>query len=128
MNEIQLRQHVTILAWLHLAFAGLAILIGLFIFLLLGGIGLAIHDPEARPVLLVVGVAVGVFLFAAGVPGLIAGYGLLQRRTWSRVWAIIAGALHLFNIPIGTLLGIYTFWVLANPEAERYLQGGAGTA
>jgi len=111
-----------ILAWLHLAASGLALLIGVFIFLLLSGIGLAVHDPEARPVLLIVATAVCGFLILASLPGLVAGYGLLQRRPWGRVWAIISGALHLFNIPIGTLLAVYTFWVLANPESEAYFQ------
>lgn len=122
MEESQVHQHVTILAWLHIAAAGLGILIGLFVFLLLGGIGFAVHEADARPVLLIVGAAVCGFLLLASLPGLIAGYGLLQRRPWGRIWAIIAGALHLFNIPIGTLLAVYTFWVLANPQAEAYFQ------
>lgn len=122
MDDHQMRQHVTILAWLHLAMAGLSILIGLFVFLLLGGIGVAVHDAHARPVLFIVAVAVAGFLILVGLPGLFAAYGLLHRRSWGRVWAIIAGALHLFSIPIGTLLAIYSFWVLANPEAEAYFK------
>jgi hypothetical protein len=122
MDEPQVRQHITVLAWFHLAAAGLAVLIGSFVFLLLGGIALMAHEPDARPVLLIVGVAVGAFFLLASLPGLLAGYGLLQRRPWGRVWAIISGALHLFNIPIGTLLAVYTFWVLANPESEAYFR------
>jgi hypothetical protein len=30
---------------------------------------------------------------------------------------LILGALNLFNIPFGTALGLYTFWVLLNDEA-----------
>jgi len=122
MDEHQVRQHVTILAWLHLAVAGLSVLIGLFIFLLLFGIGFAVHEAHARPVLFIVGAAVAGFLVLISLPGLFAGYGLLRHRPWGRVWAIIAGALHLFNIPIGTLLAIYSFWVLANPEAEAFFK------
>ncbi|MEO6806974.1 MAG: hypothetical protein ABI286_03260 [Edaphobacter sp.] len=44
---------------------------------------------------------------------LVAGYGLLNRRPWGRIVAIIAAILMLIKIPFGTALGIYTLWVLA---------------
>jgi len=125
MDQAQLRQHVMILGWLHLVGAILVILIGIFVFLLLGGVSLAVHDHEARTVLPIVGTAVGLFLVVLGLPGLIAGYGLLQRRPWARIFGIIVGALHVFNIPVGTALGIYTFVVLADPQAEAYFRSAA---
>ena len=51
-------------------------------------------------------------VFAAAV-ALVAGYGLLNRRPWGRIVAIIAGILALIKFPLGTALGIYTLWVLA---------------
>ena len=49
-----------------------------------------------------------------------AGWGLLERQSWSRIVAIIAGILSLWHIPFGTALGVYTLWVLlpASSEAE----------
>lgn len=44
---------------------------------------------------------------------LIAGIGLLNRRPWGRVVAIIVAILTLVKFPFGTALGIYTLWVLA---------------
>ena len=44
---------------------------------------------------------------------LVSGYGLLTRRPWGRVLAIIAAVLALIKFPLGTALGIYTLWVLA---------------
>jgi len=52
-------------------------------------------------------------VFAAAL-ALIAGYGLLNRRPWGRIVAIIAAVLALLKFPIGTALGIYTLWVLAS--------------
>jgi hypothetical protein len=49
----------------------------------------------------------------AAVLALVAGFGLLNRRPWGRVVAIIAGILALIKFPIGTAQGIYTLWVLA---------------
>jgi hypothetical protein len=122
MDQPQLRQHVTILGWLHIGAALFAILLGAFLFLLLGGIGLVAHDREARTFLGIIGTCVAVFLLLISLPGLLAGYGLLQRRPWGRILAFVVAALHIFNIPIGTALGIYTFVVLADPGAEAYFQ------
>ena len=56
---------------------------------------------------------VGVATIVAAGLALIAGYGLLQRRPWGRVVAIVAAILALLKFPLGTALGIYTLWVLA---------------
>jgi hypothetical protein len=117
MDEPQLRQHLTILGWLHLGAAGFAILVGGFVFIVLTSIGLAIHDHEATPILGIVAVAVACFLLVLSLPGLLAGYGLLQRRPWARILALVVGALHVYNIPIGTALGVYTFIILADPKS-----------
>lgn len=122
MDQAQLRQHVTILGWLHVAMGALAIIAGLFLLLLFGGIGLAEHDHEARAFMGIIGFAVAVFLFLLSLPGLLAGYGLLQRKRWGRILAIIVGALHLASVPVGTALGVYTFLILLKPEAEVYFR------
>jgi len=48
---------------------------------------------------------------------ILAGYGLLTRRSWGRAFALVLGILALLKIPFGTALGIYTLWVLA-PQAS----------
>jgi hypothetical protein len=58
------------------------------------------------------------FIILLSLPGVFAGYGLLKRRPWARILAIVVGALHLYNLPIGTALGVYTFVVLADSRAE----------
>jgi hypothetical protein len=57
---------------------------------------------------------------ATGVLGIIAGWGLLERRPWARMMAIVLGCVFLIDMPFGTALGIYTLWVLlpAGSEAE----------
>lgn len=60
----------------------------------------------------------GVFLSATAVIGLAAGWGLLDRRSWARVLAIVIGCLSLLSFPFGTALGIYTLWVLASAGAD----------
>ena len=46
-----------------------------------------------------------------------ASYGLLARKPWARILALVVGILGLVNFPIGTAIGLYTFWVLTQPAA-----------
>ena len=54
---------------------------------------------------------------AMGLADVVVGYGLLARRSWGRILAVIFGILSLIKIPFGTALGIYTLWVLV-PRAS----------
>lgn len=123
MNQLITRdmgQHVTILGWLYLVGHALFLVIGLFVFVLLTGIGLAVDDPVAPKVLPLVGTTVGLLLAALALPGLVAGYGLLKRASWARMLAIVVGILNLINIPLGTAIGVYTLWALTQPETIEY--------
>jgi hypothetical protein len=120
MNEKQVKQHVPIIGMLHLVGGILFALAGIFIFLFLGGIGAVTDDPTAFRILGITGLTVGVFLVILSIPGIAAGYGLLRGRHWARSLAIAVGILQLINFPIGTIIGIYTFIVLAPSSAEEY--------
>ena len=65
---------------------------------------------------------VGMVLMAVGVAGIMAGWGLLERQPWARMLAIVLGFVVLFNFGLGTVLGIYTLWVLLPAESEREYQ------
>jgi hypothetical protein len=77
-----------------------------------------------RPLLTCVG---GLLLIKAAV-GLLTGWGLLQREPWARVAALIVGFISLFNVPIGTALGIYTLWVLLPTQSDDEYQALAKAA
>ena len=61
---------------------------------------------------------IGGVLMLKGIAGIIAGIGLMDRRSWARVLAIILGFVSLIHIPFGTALGIYTLWVLMPVTSE----------
>jgi hypothetical protein len=124
-KESNPQQHVTMLGWLYLLGHALFLLVGLFIFTLLTSLGLTVPDPQARAVLLIVGPSVGLLLVMLALPGLAAGYGLLTRRPWARVLAIVVGILGLPNFPIGTAIGLYALWG-ALPHAGAQLLHQAG--
>jgi hypothetical protein len=114
------QQHVTILGWLYVVGHAIFVAIGAFIFLLLSGIGAASDDPQAGPILAIVGTSVGLLLVLLGLPGLAAGYGLLTGQPWGRVLAIVIAILNLVNFPLGTLTGIYALWVLLPQPGPEY--------
>ncbi len=61
---------------------------------------------------------VALFLLSSAVIGIMAGWGLLEHQPWARMLAIVLGCLNLINAPFGTVLGIYTLWVLLPAESE----------
>lgn len=54
----------------------------------------------------------GSYSLVFGAVGIVAGWGLMQRRHWARVLAIVLSFLRLLNFPFGTALGIYTLVIL----------------
>lgn len=83
MNQRDLQQHVTILGWLYIVGHAVFLAIGAFVFLLLVGLAPVTGEPEPMWILGVVGTAIGLLFAALGVPGLLAGYGLLTKKPWS---------------------------------------------
>ena len=124
LNQRELEQHCTILGWINIVGHAVFLIVGLFVFVLLTGIGAAVagQDPVAPRIRTFVGTGVGLLLAALSLPGLAAGYGLLTRKPWSRIVALVVGVLGLVNFPLGTAIGIYTLWVLMQPEAVVYFQ------
>ena len=51
--------------------------------------------------------------------------GLPWPASWAGVYALVLGCLLLVAVPFGTLIGIYTIWVLTQPEATQLLAYGS---
>lgn len=114
-----MEKHVTILAILHIAGAVFFAMLGVFLFLLLAGIGLLSEEREALIATFFLAPIVAGFLIFLSVPGFICGLGLLSYKSWARILGLVIGLLNLFNVPIGTALGAYTLWVLLQDETAR---------
>lgn len=119
-------QHVKILGILHIVFSSLCILAGIIVLIVMGGIagfvGASDQSSDAAaavPILGGIGGLIFVILLIVGLPGLVGGIGLIQFKPWARIVVIVLSALDLLNIPIGTALGIYGFWVLLSKEGEQ---------
>lgn len=117
LHQQQLEQHVTILGWLHIVGNLFFVLLGVFLYFFLNTIGAVSGDPQALVILGIVGTFVGLLLTILGLPGIVAGFGLLAHKAWARYLAIVLGVLNLLNAPVGTVMGIYTLWVLMQEDA-----------
>jgi len=113
--------HIKILGILYLISGILAIFGGIVILVLFAVGGILAGEARILPILAIIATVVGCFLLTIGCAKLICGWGLLARKKWSRVFAIIMAIIGLISIPFGTALGIYALWILFKPEAERLL-------
>lgn len=112
-----MRDHVAILGWLQVALGVLDLIMALAVFGMMAGAGLlfgllgGITLPALGGVL---GLVVGSVVALTGIPNLLAGFGLLSRKEWARILALILAVVNLFKFPWGTALAAYTFWVLTD--------------
>jgi len=120
-QEVKMEKHLSLVAALHIGLSIMAVLIGLFVFVLLTGIGFIADDAQAQTVLTLIGSIASFFLIITAIPGLIGGIGLLRRKNWARLLVLVVSAINLLNIPIGTALGIYSIWVLVNEDTNKLL-------
>jgi hypothetical protein len=121
-NRVQ--EHVRLVGILWMAYSALLVFAGIAVEIvahtIFSGVGVFRQGPPQdisdwlRPLLTFVG---GLILLKAAA-GFISGWGLLQREPWARAAALIVGFISLFNVPLGTALGIYTLWVLLPAQSD----------
>jgi len=120
----RVQQHVHLLAILWFAFSALIGLVGLFLVLL--GTTLFPHLREMKDVPADVPVGffsalfttLGILVLAKAAIGFVAGRGLLHADAWGRVTALVLAFISLINFPFGTVIGIYTLWVLLPGQSQ----------
>jgi hypothetical protein len=121
LSEQELQTHVPVAAWLLIAHNLIVALLGLSMFALITGAATLVRDPQAAVILPIVAFAFPMLIVSLAIPGLIAGVGLLARKAWARILAIVASVLGLAGFPVGTLIGIYVVFVLIQDTATDYL-------
>jgi len=110
---------VRLLGGLYIFYHGISLVVLAFAAFIAGAIGLFTGEFEG----IVVGSAIACALFVIGLvtalPGIIAGWGLLNYRPWARILAIIVAFLDIWSIPFGTALAIYAMYVLFSGKSDR---------
>ena len=121
-----MKNHATLLAVLHIVNGSLGLIVALVVYLAVAGGGWISGDPEAMWITQIVGGFIALFFFVLSVPSIIGGIGLIMMRPWSRVVLMVMGILNLLIVPVGTVLGIYTLWVLMKDETLELLRRRPG--
>lgn len=111
MEEV-MERHFRILGYLFIIY-GIWVLVNIVLIALMPGlVGARAVPPGQAAVAIVISVALAA-LFA------LAGWALLTRKDWARTITIAASIIALFNIPIGTALGIYGLWAMFSEKGRR---------
>ena len=109
-------KHLTILSVLFITFNTIYLLVGIGFITGSSFVSHLVQDATANSIISSVVKIIGsVFIFLS-VPAIIAGVGLIYRKSWSRILALIICALKLLNIPFGTALGAYGIWILMQDD------------
>lgn len=106
-------EHNKALGICHLVYGGLSTLMMLLMFFFFGAFFLAI--PEGGPPAGVLALILGFLLIYSLIftlPSFVAGYAMLKHKPWARTASIVAAVLEVMSVPIGTAVGVYSFWFM----------------
>ena len=127
-----MEKHVHLVGILNIVYRSIALLGGLFLFFLaavfwqvfdyLVRIGaVAPHEIPMELLSLVPMVLcfVGFLVSLVSVLGIVAGAAVLKMKEWGRILLLVVSFFNLVRIPLGTVLGIYSVWVLLSSDTIR---------
>jgi hypothetical protein len=115
-----MNKHIDVISVLWIVSGALGILLGFFAFFLLFGISyIPDMDWEASQILKIVGAWGGGIIAFFSVPEIIAGIGLIKRKEWGRILALVVSFFNLIWFPLGTALGVYSIIILLNDESVQ---------
>jgi hypothetical protein len=115
-------KHLTVVASLQIGLSILGLFFVFFIGFVLTGLGVVIDDVEAMYIIWTIFPVLGVIVGGLCILGIIGGVGLFAKKNWARILVLILSAINLMNFPIGTAVGIYTIWVLAQVETAELFE------
>jgi len=123
MEDSKMKKHVTVVAAIQIGFAILGLILAVVLFFVMnfarGQVG---DDNTGRMVLGFLSVSLPILFGFLSTLGLVGGIGLLAYRPWARYIVMVVSALGCLNIPIGTLKGVYSLWVLLQDDTIKLFE------
>lgn len=118
-----MKKHVTVVAALHIGFGLLGLIGAVVVFFAVNfAKSFVVGEDVPTMVLGFISISLPLLIGFMSTLGLIGGIGLLSYQVWARYLVIIVAALGCLNIPIGTLKGVYSLWVLFQNETIRLFE------
>jgi hypothetical protein len=113
----RMKKHVTVVGAIHIGFGFLGLIGAMAAFFALHfARGVVGNEEIPSMVLSFLAVSIPLLIGFMSTLGLVGGIGLLSFQPWARYLVIVVAALGCLNIPIGTLKGVYSLWVLLQEE------------
>ena len=110
--------HLKILGWLYIVLGVVSITATLFFAYAIFFAGPGTFSPDVQKILVDAGY--GTILLAllavASFGTLLTGWALLKMHAFARTLALVFGLLGILDFPFGTMLGVYTLWVLSRSD------------
>ena len=122
-EDLRMKKHVTVVGVIHIAFGVLGLIGALTVFFALHfARGFVSNEEIPEMVLSMLAISLPLLIGFMSTLGLVGGIGLLAYKNWARYMVIIVAAIGCINIPIGTLKGVYSLWVLLQDETVRLFE------
>lgn len=129
-------EHLRLLSIFHYVMGGITGLfslipllhVGMGIAMVTGGFGSSSGGPGSAPPPFMgwFFIAIGTTIILVGetmaICTILAGRYLATRRAW--LFCLIVAAINCLNMPLGTILGVFTIIVLIKPEIKRLFHAG----
>lgn len=121
-------KHIELVGLLYLLAGAITALVAATVFILgLGALSIASGDGRVAA-----GVTAATFIVAAlllvvwaAVNAWLGREFRRGTRSFARTVGFVVAVLHLFVLPFGTALGVYTMWVLLHPETRARFEGAS---
>lgn len=115
-----MKKHVTLVGSIQIGFAVIGLMGAVAIFVALSfARAFTENDDIAQIVLRFLSISLPILIGTLSTLGLVGGIGLLVYKPWARYLVIVIATLGCVNIPIGTIKGVYTIWVLIQDETIK---------
>jgi hypothetical protein len=123
MEDSKMKKHVAVVGAIQIGFAILGLILAVVIFFVMSFARSQVGDDNTgRLVLGFLSVSLPILFGFLATLGLVGGIGLLAYKSWARYLVMVVAALGCLNIPIGTLKGVYTLWVLLQDETVKLFE------
>ena len=123
MEDSKMKKHVTVVGAIHIGFGMLGLIAAVVVFFVLSfARGFVESEEIPAMVLRILSISLPLLIGFMSTLGLVGGIGLLSFMPWARYLIIVVAALGCLNIPIGTLKGVYSLWVLLQDDTIKLFE------
>ncbi len=123
MEDSKMKKHVTVVGAIQIGFAILGLILAVVIFFVMSFARSQVGGDETGEMVLgFLSVSLPILFGFLSTLGLVGGIGLLAYKPWARYLVMVVAALGCLNIPIGTLKGVYTLWVLLQDDTIKLFE------